>query len=112
MYLDGVKENRPDLKNSPAKPGTLRGDEARLEVACMAMTKASAPARRRHEDRGEELPPGGVAPNYSKAAAPAVLSFSNCEIATINCDMTKGFSSMILLGTPCEAQSGAPSPLM
>lgn len=39
-------------------------------------------------------------PSYSKAAAPALLSFSNCEIATINCDMTKGFSIMILLGTP------------
>lgn len=40
------------------------------------------------------------APSYSKSATPALLSFSNCEIATINCDMTKGFSIMILLGTP------------
>ncbi|WP_437412407.1 hypothetical protein [Sinorhizobium meliloti] len=51
------------------------------------------------QDRGES-PREGLAPGHSKVAAPAVLSFSNCEIATINCDMPKGFSIMILLGTP------------
>ncbi len=56
----------------------------------------------RQDHPTKALSPGarGLPPGHSKVAAPAVLSFSNCEIATINCVMTKGFSIMILLGTP------------
>lgn len=33
-------------------------------------------------------------------------------MAVTNCAMAKGFSSIMLLGTPLDAQSGALSPLM